>query len=202
MSDADRLEALRTAYDRDVERRTAASLDFRRALLDDFLDGLSPDARIIELGAGTGQASAHAKGRGFDVIALDLSPGNVAECRARGIEAVVGDFTDPPDIGPFDAAFSFNALLHVPKTELAAAVAAIGPLLRPGGLFLYTVWGGVDHSGPYDDDWLTPPRYFSFFEHDDFLALDFDGFITLERTIHDDIESGELRLQRMVLRRV
>lgn len=199
---SDRLDSLRTAYDSDVERRTAAPLDFREPLLDDFLDGLSPGARLIELGAGTGQASVHAKERGFDVMALDLSPGNVAECRARGIEAIVGDFTDPPDIGPFDAAFSFNALLHVPKTELAAAVAAIGPLLRPGGLFLYTVWGGVDHSGPYDDDWLTPPRFFSFFDHDAFLALDFDGFLTIDRTVHDDIESGELRLQSMVLRRV
>jgi SAM-dependent methyltransferase len=199
---SDRLEALRTAYDADVERRTAADLEFREPLLDDFLDGLAVDATIIELGAGTGQASAHAKERGFDVTALDLSPGNVAECRSRGIDAVVGDFTDPPAIGPFHAAFSFNALLHVPKGGLAAAVAAIGRLLRPGGLFLYTVWGGVDHSGPYEGDWLTPPRFFSFFGDDGFLALDFDGWETIERTIHDDIASGDLHLQRMVLRRV
>lgn len=202
MSDSDRLEALRTAYDADVERRTATDLGFRQTFLDDFLDGLAPDARVIDVGAGTGQAAAHAKSRGFDVMALDLSPGNVAECRSRGLDAVVGDFTDPPAIGPFDAAFSFNALLHVPKTELASAVAAIGRLLRPGGLFLFTVWGGVDHSGPYDDEWLTPPRFFSFFTDDDFGALDFAGFVTVERTVHRDIDGGELHQQRMVLRRV
>lgn len=199
---SDRLEALRTAYDNDVARRTTTPLAFRQAFLDDFLDGLAPGAQVVEIGAGTGQASGHTRDRGFDVTALDLSPGNVAECRSRGLTAVVGDFSDPPEIGPFDAAFSFNALLHVPKTELTDAVIAIGRLLRPRGRFLYTVWGGVDHSGIYEDDWLTPPRFFSFFTDDAFLALEFDGFETIDGSVHADIESGELHQQRMVLRRV
>ncbi len=135
--DGTRLAALARAYDGDATRRDAAELEWRRDLIDGWSDSLRPAARIIELGAGTGQASEHLATRGFEMLALDLSAGNVAMCHQRGLTAVVGDMgriediADPAFDPPYDAAFAINALIHFPKAQLDVALGSIRAALVP-----------------------------------------------------------------------
>jgi SAM-dependent methyltransferase len=197
------LDPLRAAYDdraqwRDGQTKEPWKLAERQA----FRDRLTPGARILEIGAGTGQDSAYFQAEGLTVVAADLSPVMVGHCRAKGIDAHVMDFLhlDFP-AGSFDAVFAMNCLLHVPNQDLPAVLAAITTVLRPGGLLYVGVHGGlVSVEGPIDGDEHVPPRFFSRRTDDQLL-----GFATGARFDIVDfhpVETGPgRRFQSLTLRR-
>lgn len=52
---------------------------------------------VLDLGCGAGRASLYLQARGFEVTAVDASPGAVEVCRRRGVSDVrLGDLNDPP----------------------------------------------------------------------------------------------------------
>lgn len=51
--------------------------------IDRFVEGLTPGARILELGCGGGQDSAEMLARGFDVVPTDGSPELAAQAQQR-----------------------------------------------------------------------------------------------------------------------
>ena len=99
--------------------------------------------RVLDVGCGTGEDAAHLAARGVSVLALDASPGMVAQARSRGVEAQVlraEDLAGQVDnllgvsnsLRPFDGAISnFGALNCV--EDLAPVARALGALVRPGG---------------------------------------------------------------------
>ncbi len=197
-------ETLRAAYDFDAPRRnTNVFAGWRTEVLDAFLALLAPRAQILELGAGAGQGAAYVASKGFDVTAMDLSPANVALAMDRGIDARVGDFTNPDFfIGDFDGLYAMNSILHVKKDLFQGVLKVIRRSLRRGGIAQIVVWGGINHEGPFDDEWTTPPRFFAIYTDDDFAALDTPGFERLACEFrHQDVE-GELHPQILTLRAV
>ncbi len=168
------------AYDADVERRDAMTpAQWRIDTMDTFARSLEAEnARaVLELGCGTGQLAQYFSTLGFDVTAIDLSPGNIQAARDRGVTAEVVDFASLPfPKATFDAAFAVNSLLHVPPAELRDVLSEIARVLRPGAVFMIVVWGGATREGTVGDEWLDPPRYFASYTDDDLLALETPGF--------------------------
>lgn len=118
---------------------------------------------LIEVGAGTGQDAAFFAANGLDVLAIDLTEENVAACRQKGLRAEVMDVCDLRlPASSFDAAYSLNCLLHLPKSEFPIALDNIHRLLKPGGLFYLGIYGGVEREGVYEEDTYEPKRFFSF----------------------------------------
>jgi SAM-dependent methyltransferase len=158
------LDSLRQAYDSRAAWRDGLTKEpWKLAERQAFRDRLAPGARLLEVGAGTGQDSMFFQQEGLAVVAADLSPVMVEHCRDKGIEAYVMDFLhlDFP-AGSFDAVFAMNCLLHVPNRDLPAVLAAIRVLLRPDGLFFIGVYGDAESvEGPIDGDQHVPPRFFS-----------------------------------------
>jgi SAM-dependent methyltransferase len=194
-------ETLQAAYDFDAPRRDTNVLDgWRVEVIDDFLARLSPGASLLELGAGAGQAAVYVANEGFQVTAMDLSSANVEYASARGIDARVGDFTDPSfNVGLFDGVFGLNSILHVKKALLLEVLQVIRRSLRVGGTALIVVWGGINHEGTLDDEWTDPPRFFAFYTDEDFAALPTPGFNRLACDFrHEDVED-ELHPQILVL---
>jgi SAM-dependent methyltransferase len=186
-------DSLRAAYDFDAPRRdTNVFAGWRIEVVDDFLAQLTPGASILEFGAGAGQAAAYVAAQGYRVVAMDLSPGNVSRARERGIDARVGDFTDPAfHIGEFDGVFAMNSLLHVKKDLWPTALGVMRKSLRAGGVAQVVVWGGLNHEGYLDDEWTDPPRFFAFYSDGDFAALPTPGFRRIDCAFrHDDGEEG------------
>lgn len=197
----DHITDLRQAYDSDATRRDANVFEgWRRRVVDEFLDRIDPGATILELGAGAGQAAAYVAAQGYAVTAMDLSPANVTNATARGIEACVGDFTDPAfHIGEFDGVFSINSLIHVPKPLFPQALQVVHRSLRTGGTALIVIWGGYNHEGRIPDEWTDPPRFFAFYSDGDFALLPTPGFKVLQRLLLRGDEEDDLHPQVLLL---
>jgi SAM-dependent methyltransferase len=199
----DVLGPLRTAYDaraawRDGQRKQPWKLAEHQA----FRERLAPGARLLEIGAGTGQDCAYFQEEGFAVVATDLSAVMVEHCRAKGIEAHTMDFLhlDFP-AGSFDAVFAMNCLLHVPNHDLPSVLAAARAVLRPGGLFFVGVYGGDESAeGPLDDDKHVPARFFSWRTDEQLLSFATDASFEVV-DFHAVDAAGGYRFQSLTLHR-
>jgi SAM-dependent methyltransferase len=132
-------------YDRSAGHspRTALELATWRAVLRRFLP--SPPAKVLDIGAGTGFLALLLAELGFEVSALDLSPGMLerleAKARAAGLEVrtVPADAADPP-VGGFDAVVERHVLWTLPGPQ--AALEAWRRCAPHGALLLLeSVWG-------------------------------------------------------------
>jgi SAM-dependent methyltransferase len=100
--------------------------------------------RVLEVGGGEGELAERIfKELGAEVVGVDQSEAMVAEQRARGIDARVGDVQGLPFADcEFDVAVAAWMLYHVP--DLDRALAELARVLRPGGV-LVAVTNSVDH---------------------------------------------------------
>lgn len=173
---------------------------WRIATIEHWLHGLHHEAQLLELGAGTGQMAEHVGGLGYQVAAIDLSPGNVAAMVARGVAATEADFADLPfSDGSFHGAFAFNSLLHVPRVELPGVYEEVRRVLVTDAPLLVVVWGGEDSSGPYADDWLDPPRYFNFFSDEAMWNQATPGFEKVALEVIEGATSTDLTARAFTL---
>lgn len=105
-----------------------------------FLAGIGPEARVLDVGCGTGiMTQAYLEAGAAEVVALDIAPGMIAiaqekfaeEPRVRFECASIYDFDDER---PFDAFVVYNAYPHLmDKRGLARKAAG---LLGAGGRFI------------------------------------------------------------------
>lgn len=179
---------------------------WRWPLAERFLAMMRAEGRhtLLEVGAGVGYTSRWFADRGLRVVATDLSPEQVERCRAKGLEAHVGDMYDlglPP--GSFDAFWAMNCIHHVPAADLPEVLREMASVLVPGGLGYIGVWGGDDREGVPEDDFYLPPRFFAFRSDDSLLRAvgevftveSFDTFVP-----DDEPDEDGLHMQSLVVR--
>jgi SAM-dependent methyltransferase len=194
---------LRAAYDRAADDRDQMEPEawkqaYRRAFLDLVL--AEQGRTLLEVGAGPGKDSLFFQQAGLDVTAVDLSPAMVERCRQKGLRAQAGDIREQGFASAaFDAVYSMNCLLHVPKRELPGVLGEIERVLKPRGLFYLGLWGGRDSEGAWADDQYEPKRFFSMHTDDGVRAAVAPYFdeVSFEATDHGS--SGHF--QRLILRR-
>lgn len=133
----ERSEANRAAPDR------AADLDRTYTVLN-----LTPGARLLDAGCGTGQFALEMAARGCRVTGIDLAPTMIerarrhGEQRGIGVEWRVGDLTHlADDDASFDAVMARVSLQFVP--DPLAALRELGRVLRPGGRLFASVPGAL-----------------------------------------------------------
>ncbi|MBP1990601.1 class I SAM-dependent methyltransferase [Paenibacillus eucommiae] len=138
--------------------------------MDKFLSYLEPTdhLNLLDIGSGPGQHSMYFKQKGLNAACVDISPNMVNACKEKGLEAYVMDLY-ALDFGErvFDAVWSMNCLLHVPKSSLELVLRNIKAFLKPGGYFYLGVYGGYDFEGIWEDDPYSPNRFFSFYEDEE-----------------------------------
>lgn len=115
---------LRRTFDEDAQLYDEARPGYPEALFDDVvrLSGIQPGGRILEIGCGTGKATAPFARRGFRIQCVELGE-NMAAVAERnlasfpGVEVVLGDFeTVPIEEGAFDLVFSATAIHWIKET--------------------------------------------------------------------------------------
>lgn len=123
-------------YDAKMDSRAAHEVAvLRRA-------GLTQDAVVVDLGAGTGQLTLAAAAACRRVVAVDVSPVMLAALRARvrdaglrNVEVVRAGFLTYVHEGePADVVYSRYALHHLPDFWKALALVRMRTMLAPGGL--------------------------------------------------------------------
>ena len=140
---------------------------------------------------------------GLKVTVTDLSPGMVARCREKGLDAYVMDFLnlDFP-ASTFDAVFAMNCLLHVPKVDLSQVLSKIHALLKPGALFFLGQHGGYDWEGSWEGDHYEPKRHYVFWS-DEALRAQLEPLfdvLRFEGIPHEDGD-GKIYFQAFFLRK-
>jgi ubiquinone/menaquinone biosynthesis C-methylase UbiE len=106
----------------------------RIAEIDRVLPLLPPNARVLEIGAGTGQQALELQRRGFDVTAIEIPDSNYAANRVYPIVDYDGTHIPLPDQS-FDIVFSSNVLEHV--SDLKRMHAEIKRVLKPSGTCIH-----------------------------------------------------------------
>lgn len=198
-------EDLRRAYDGAADRRDRQDKPpWKLAERAAFLRRLQQEncTRMLEIGAGTGQDSLFFASHGLDVVVTDLSAAMVARCRDKGLDARVLDFSQldfPPE--SFDAVHAMNCLLHVPNADLAAVLASIAGVLRPGGLFFLGVYGGAEQAAEGVAEWddHVPARFFSWRTDDQIVQFARQSFDIVD--FHIAQAGTQHRFQSLTLRR-
>ncbi|MGN6793832.1 MAG: class I SAM-dependent methyltransferase [Streptosporangiaceae bacterium] len=132
-------ERLRVTFDSAAERYDHARPDYPAALFDELvrLAGLRPGARLLEVGCGTGNATAALASRGFAITCVELgrqlaeqARGNLA--RYEGVQVVHGAFEtwQPPAGVSYDLVFAATAWHWI---DPALRYRKAWELLWPGG---------------------------------------------------------------------
>lgn len=155
--------------------------------LDGFLERLSGDARVLELGCGAGRDAARIKERGFDLDATDGIPAMVAKANERhDIGARLMQFDQLDAQAEYDAIWAHACLLHCPRDELPGVLARIHRALKAGGYHYasYKLGDGEGrdllgrlHNFP-STDWLIgtyTAAYFEIVDHQIFAGKGSDG---------------------------
>jgi SAM-dependent methyltransferase len=144
-------ERLRQTFGSVAEQYDRARPAYPAAVFDDLaeLAQLEPGSRVLEVGPGTGKATAELERRGYVVTGIELSPelAEIARRNAPAAEIAVGDFEtwEPPEAN-FDAVVAFTAF-HWIAPELRYAKPA--RLLRPGGALAVVHTHHVRNDDPF-----------------------------------------------------
>ncbi len=155
-----------------LRQRTQDSADVRA--LARLLAVLPSGARVLDAGCGAGlPITARLVAAGHRVVGLDFSVAQLALARVNVPEAALAcqDLT-ALGLAPaaFDAVCSYYAIIHIPREEHAAILAAFYRALKPGG-YAFLCLGAADFDNDYDDDYFGVRMYWSHYDAPTNLAL-------------------------------
>ena len=136
-----------------VVKKTYPFLEGRKLVLEDFdtlLGTLPKNAKILDVGCGTGHLTKSIKDKGFDVTGMEPSANMIAFARknfpditfTEGISVAI-PFADQS----FDAIICFEVLRYMDESETLKTYQEFQRILKPGGVFLAT------HVNRYSTDW-------------------------------------------------
>lgn len=186
------------------ERDDIGIHDGRLPVIESLIDRMRTDGhrRLLEIGGGTGNTAAVFAAADLDVVMTDLSPDQVALARQKGLTASAADLRKLPfDSASFDVVWAENCLLHIANRDMPTALREVRRVLTATGLFVLTLWGGLDSEGVYKDDFYQPPRFFSLRSDDALRSLVEETFdIESFQQPADREEDDQLHLQLLYLR--
>jgi SAM-dependent methyltransferase len=204
--DEQQLHDLQASYDRVAEeyaRRIYGELAHKpldRALLDRFAEQIRELGPACDMGCGPGHVARYVHDRGVETWGVDLSPGMVETARRLnpGMTFRQGNMLalDIPD-ATFGGITAFYSLIHVPRSEVAAALRELRRVLRPGGVLLaaFHIGQQVVHLEEWWDERVALD--FNFFTPDEMVGyLQAAGFTideVIERLPYPDVEHQSQR---------
>ena len=143
MPDTGFLTATRSSYDRvavayaEIARDELAGKPVERSVLTLFASVVN--GPVLDVGCGTGMATAHLHGLGVRLSGVDLSPGMLAIAREQLPEldfTVASMLALPHADAGFAGVVAWYSTIHVPDVLLPTALSELARVLRPGGYLL------------------------------------------------------------------
>ena len=129
-------ETVHPFFSATLEDEESYRLYFARKL--DDLRKYAPSGRLLDVGCGAGFFLDAARGRGYQVAGVDLSPVPAAYCRdTLGLDVTVGSlYAYKAPTGAFDVVTIFQTIEHDPHT--AELCAELYRIMAPGGMLMVT----------------------------------------------------------------
>ena len=196
--------ALKQYYEKTASERDAFAIsDWKQAQRRNFLTHLqTSNARtLVELGSGPGQDALFFKQHGLNVTCVDFSAEMLNLCKAKGLTTLQCDLRDLPfEDASFDAAYSMNAFLHLPKSDLAHVLGRVQRALKPDALFYLGLSGGEDFEGMRHTSNANEARFFSF-HTDEHLKRSVQAFFEILSFNRVPVTpDGEYHFQALILK--
>jgi ubiquinone/menaquinone biosynthesis C-methylase UbiE len=192
----DHKETVKTGYNaianQYLEKRTAKSTDV--ALLDEFMQHLQSDDKVLDAGCGAGIPVARILSENFSVTGVDFSEKQVETAKKNVPNAtfICQDITQlnfPKN--HFDGICSFYAIIHIPREEHRALLENFHHMLKPGGTTLLCL--GADDLPGDTHSFHNHQMYWSHYDAATYKSMLKEiGFnILLSRIVPDETYSGE-----------
>jgi O-antigen chain-terminating methyltransferase len=164
-----------------------------------YLEILAGRGEVLDLGCGRGEALETLVREGIPCRGVDSSSEMVERCRAKGLDATVGDLfsvlsqVDEKSLGGI---VSFHVIEHLPASSLERLVKLAWRALRPGGVLVFETPSPLSLVVGARNFWIDPTHLRPI--HPDSLKAIFDlsGFDPVERI---DLQPfpAELRLPQV-----
>ena len=153
-------------YDANAQKFARSTVDVEfSAMQRRFTSLLSPGAKVLDFGCGSGRDARCFLDAGYDVTALD---GSAELCRIAGeltgLPVRCELFQDFGDVCAYDGIWACSSILHLPKGELADVLAKLAAALKPNGI-VYTSFKYGDFEG------MRNGRHFTDFTEQGFRAF-------------------------------
>lgn len=172
-------------------------------VLDEFVKGLPPGARILDLGCGSGRDSKKFVEMGFHVTAIDGSA-ELCEIASKttglGVRCLLFQDLDYEEI--FDGIWACSSLHHLTREDLQATLLKVMKALVPGGLlFTCFKYGNAD----FDDE---RGRHFTCATEDtvpallDYVKAAIEPSSTRVWITGDNLDGRELRWVNVIVQRI
>lgn len=156
------------------ERASHSSDEFKVHERAEFLKFLKDEGRetLLEIGCGHGRDAQFFQSQGFRVLAVDNTPTMVKLTAEKGVSAQVLDCYNLDEITErFDAIYTMNCLLHIPKCDFDRVLGLISGRLTENGLMYLGIWGDQNFEGIWEQDIYAPKRFFSFWKTEALLEV-------------------------------
>ncbi|WP_410208642.1 class I SAM-dependent methyltransferase [Fusobacterium sp.] len=125
----------------------------------------STSGEILDLGCGSGRDSKHFLSKGFDVIAIDLSPALAQKAtRYIGQEVIVADMRNLDFKNKFIGIWACASLLHLSEDDIYSTIKKCHIALKENGIFYASFKYG-------DKNYEKDERNFTCFTEEKFLNL-------------------------------
>ncbi len=206
MIEAELKKNLVKAYNREADNRNTTYIEeWKRTIRDETVEWFRHNdvTSILDLGSGPGRDSEFFKKKQFEPLCVDLSPEMISRCLQKGLNAKVMSFDQLEfPSKSFDAVWSQNSLLHVPKKNLPDILNRVHSILKEEGVFFLGIYGGEDSEGVWAEDHYEPKRYFSFFSNRSLQEM-IKPYFTIEKyhTIEPEVLGSNLSFQYLFLRK-
>ena len=174
-------DGLVKTYEKYAHERASHSPDgFKVQERSEFLKFLRDEGRetLLEIGCGPGRDAQFFQSQGLRVLAVDNTPTMVKLTAEKGVPAQVLDCYNLDEIHErFDAVYTMNCLLHIPKRDIDQILHLISRRLNDSGLMYLGIWGDTNFEGIWEQDRYEPKRFFSFWKTEALLEVIQRSFI-------------------------
>lgn len=172
--------------------------------INNFLNLVSKNGNILDVGCGIGVDASYIKSKGFNVLGVDLSKNMLKLARRKFplIDFRIGDMRKLSfEKSSFDGIFVAYSLIHIPKKEVFTVIKKLYSFLKINGIIYFAVQGG-ESSESFIKEPLSPSEniFLNVFSYNELKeTLQRAGFTLIKKYTRKSRKKGELGFNKLFI---